>query len=141
MKEHQSFKTLEVVERVGGPIIKLGLGHSKLWWDAIIHDLGGERRVSIELCLERAGRSDLEGLELTVHIIDLASEVDSFQVGRKEGSVVVRGLDSEPRAGRTMRFRALVVLRIFQYRSNWGWWQQRLMHLRGSGSRMQDGLL
>ena len=95
MKEHQDFKTLKMVESVNGPIIKLNLRHLKIWWDGSVHDLEGERRVCAELHLEGIGKSDLEGLELMTHIIDLTGEVSSSQFSGKEGLMKIRGLHRE----------------------------------------------
>ena len=96
MDEHQGFEALEVIERIGGAYMELGLRHSKLQRDGLAHDMGGERWFCIELHLEGARRSNLEGLKLTAHIVDLASEVNSSQVDGRKEFMVVRGLDSEP---------------------------------------------
>ena len=60
MEKHQDFKTLKTVERIGGPIIELGLGHPKLWWVSLVHDPIGEGRLHAELHLEEVDRSNLE---------------------------------------------------------------------------------
>ena len=62
MKEHQGFKSLEVIIRVGGAIIEFGLRHPKLWQSNLAHDLRGERWLCVELSIKRMRRSDFEGL-------------------------------------------------------------------------------
>ena len=104
MEKHQGFKALGMVERVGGPIVELGLGHPKLWWDSLVHDPRGEGRLCAELRLKGAGRSNLEGLELTAHIIDLVGEVGSSQFGGRKELAEVRGLRRKSWASRATRF-------------------------------------
>ena len=62
-----------MIEEVGGLVIRFSLGLAELWWDGLIHDLGGERRLYVELHLERLDRLDLKGLKLVAHIINLGA--------------------------------------------------------------------
>ena len=55
--------------------------------------------------------------------------------------MIVGGLDSEPRTDGAARFRILVTLMIFRYRSDRGWSQRQLTCLKRSGGCMQDRLL
>ena len=62
--------------------------------------------------------SNFEDLKLMAHIVDLVGEIDSSQVGGRKGSVIVRGLDDEPRTDGAARFRTLIALMVFRCRSN-----------------------
>ena len=108
MEEHQGLETLEVIERIGGAIVKLGLGHPELRWDDFTHDVRRERWLRIELGIKGVRGSDLEGLKMAAHVIDLVSKVDASQVYGRKGFMIVRGLDGESRNGGVVRFETLI---------------------------------
>ena len=84
-----------MIERVDGPIIRFSLGHPELWRDGLIHDLEGEERLYVKLYLKRPDGSDLKGLKLAAHVINLANEIDSSLFCGREGLVKIRGLRRE----------------------------------------------
>ena len=51
MKQHEIFKSFEVVQWVGETVVELGLRHLKLRWDGFLHDFRGEGQSRIEVVL------------------------------------------------------------------------------------------
>ena len=121
MKKHQGLEALEVIERIGGAIVELGLRHSKPQRDGLAHDMGGERWFCIELHLEGSDGSDLEGLKLVAHIVDLADKIGFSLFSRRERLVKIGGLYSESWAGRATVLRIFVALRVSWYWDDRRW--------------------
>ena len=94
-----------MIKRIGGAVIKFSLRHLEFWWDGLVHYSRGERRLRVKLGIERARRSNFEGLQLKAHVIDLSSEIDPPKIGRWEGPMIIGGLGNESRTGGVTRFR------------------------------------
>ena len=62
MQKHQDVETLQMIERVGCPIVRLDLHHFEPQRDNLIHYLERKWELHVELPFERFGGFDLKGL-------------------------------------------------------------------------------
>ena len=103
--------------------------------------MGEERRLHVELHLEWSRGSNLEGLKLVAHVINLVDEVIPSLFSEGERLMEVGKLGAIFRAGRMTMLRVSFLLKISKYRYGqrwrWLWW----MCFRGNKSCLQHRLL